>query len=203
MIKAVVLDIGGVLIRTMDRSGRQALEKAYDLPPGGADQLVFNSASAEAATLGKAQPEKIWRNVAETLSLSQKALEEFITCFWEADQVDRDLMDYFEKLKESYTTALLSNAWTGARQHFAEEYHIIEGQTVDHLLISSELGLAKPDQRIYDILAETIGLTFDQILFVDDFIENIDAAQAVGIHTIHYQAGMDLIDQIQSVLDHQ
>ena len=203
MTKAVVLDIGGVLIRTMDRSGRDTLESAYGLPPGGADALVFNSSFADASTHGRAQHEQIWRNVAETLSLSQKALEEFIALFWRGDQVDLDLLDYIEKLRATYTTALLSNAWSGARQHFAEEYNIIEGQTVDHILISSELGLAKPDQRIYHILADTVGHTFDQILFVDDFIENIVAAQALGIHTVHFQAGMNLIDQIQSVLDHQ
>lgn len=203
MIKAVVLDIGGVLIRTMDRSGRHTLEKAYDLPPGGADTLVFNSSSADASTIGRAQPEQIWRNVAESLSLSQKALDEFIALFWRGDQVDLELLAYIKKLKSTFTTALLSNAWLGARQHFAEEYNIVEGQTVDHILISSELGLAKPDQRIYHILADTVGHTFDQILFVDDFIENIAAAQALGIHTIHYQPGMDLIDPIQSKLDHQ
>jgi FMN phosphatase YigB (HAD superfamily) len=48
-----------------------------------------------------------------------------------------------------YINSLLSNAWPGARLALAEQFGIIEGKTVDHILISAELGVAKPDQRIY------------------------------------------------------
>jgi HAD superfamily hydrolase (TIGR01509 family) len=82
----------------------------------------------------------------------------------------------------------------------AEQYQIIEGKTVDHILISSELGIAKPDQRIYHLLAETINCEFSQILFVDDFIENIEAAHLLGMQTIHYFPGMDLINQLELAL---
>ena len=202
MIKAIVLDIGGVLLRTEDRSGRVALEEQYSLPPGGAEKLVFRSKAAADTTLGKVSPDEIWQNVANALSLSPQALEEFKQKFWQGDQIDRELLNYLTRLGSSYKTALLSNAWLDTREALAEEYQIIEGQTVDHILISSELGIAKPDPRIYHILAEKINSDFNQILFVDDFPENIEAAEALGIQTIHYQPGMDLIDHIQAKLDH-
>jgi len=101
----------------------------------------------------------------------------------------------------NYTTALLSNAWLGHRQIFEEEYNFIEGQTVDTILLSGELGVAKPDPHIYAILADTIQCAYDEILFVDDFLENIEAANALGIHTIHYHPGMNLINEIKSRLD--
>jgi hypothetical protein len=47
MIEAIVLDIGGVILRTSDRSGRHALDKKYGLPPGGTEDLVFNSQPAQ------------------------------------------------------------------------------------------------------------------------------------------------------------
>jgi len=202
MIKAIVLDIGGVLLRTVDRSGREMLEKKYNLPAGGADDLVFNSKPAAESTLGQLEQNKIWEHVAEVLSLTPQALEKFKLAFWEGDQIDQNLLSYLETLKSSYKTALLSNAWVGLRNILADQYEIFEGHTVDHILISSELGVAKPDHHIYQILADTIQCDFSQILFVDDFIENIEAAKALGIQTIHYQPGMDLIGQIQSELDH-
>ncbi len=201
MIKAIVLDIGGVLLRTEDRSGRQMLEKQYCLPPGGADDLVFNSRPAEKSTLGQGERDKIWQHVAEKLSLTPQTLEAFKLTFWQGDQIDHTLLSYLETLQHSYKTALLSNAWMGTRQVLADHYQIIEGHTVEHILISSELGIAKPDQRIYQILADTLQCDFSQVLFVDDFIENIEAAKALGIRTIHYQPGMDLIRHIQSKLE--
>ena len=198
MIKAIVLDIGGVLLRTEDRSGRQDLEKKYNLPSGAVDALVFKSEAAAESTLGRVRPEKIWQDLAEDLSLSPDALIKFQEAFWEGDRIDLELLDYLQSQRSDYQTALLTNAWVDARESLAEQYQIIEGVSVDHILISSELGVAKPDQRIYHILADTIRCDFEQILFVDDFIENIEAAEALGMHTIHYQPGVDLINRIQS-----
>ena len=97
-------------------------------------------------------------------------------------------------------TALLSNAWKGFRKLICDEYDIIEGQTVDHILLSSELGVAKPDPKIYKILANTINCGYDEIVFVDDFIENVEAAKILGIRAIHFQVGMNLINEIKSFL---
>jgi glucose-1-phosphatase len=203
MIEALVLDIGGVILRTSDRSGRYALDKKYGLPPGGTEELVFNSQAAQDSTLGMVATEAVWAHVAEVLSLSPDELENFKLNFWEADRVDQELLAFLESQQGMYITALLSNAWSNARLALAEQFGIIEGKTVDHILISAELGVAKPDQRIFRILADTIKCHYDQILFVDDFIENIQAANELGIQTIHYLPEMDLIAHIQSILEGQ
>ena len=201
MLKAIVLDIGGVVLRTEDRSARQALEKKYNLPPGGADVLVFKSPIAAESTIGKVKPEKIWQNVADKLSLSPEVLIAFQQSFWQGDQIDHELINFLQSLRSRYTTAFLTNAWKDARETLAQHYSLFEGKTVDYLLISSELGVAKPDPKIFDILSKTINVRYDQILFVDDFIENIEAAKALGIHTIHYQQGMNLIALIKNRVD--
>lgn len=203
MTKAIVLDIGGVLLRTEDRTSRQKLEIKYRLPSGGADELVFNSSAAQASTIGQIGIQAIWQNVADQLGLSDKTLETFKRAFWAGDQVDEDLLQFLQTCRRKYTTALLSNAWVNARAIFAEEYGIREGQTADYILISSELGVAKPDNRIYEILAETLNLDFQEILFVDDFIENVEAAKSLGIQTIHYLPPMDLISEIKLRLNHK
>ena len=201
MIEAIVLDVGGVILRTEDRSGRQTLEIKYNLPPGGSEALVFNSEPAAQSTIGKVGQEQIWQNIANELDLSPEQLIEFKQTFWKGDQIDVALIRYLENQRGILTTALLSNAWVGMREILEEQYQIVEGKTVDHILISAELGVAKPDQRIYHILASTINCQFDNILFVDDFIENIEAANELGIQTIHYHPGMDLINHIKMKVD--
>jgi glucose-1-phosphatase len=197
MIEAIVLDIGGVILRTENRSGRKTLEVKYNLPPGGSEALVFNSEPAALSTIGKVGQDHIWQNIANELNLTPAELKDFKQTFWQGDQIDMDLIIYLENQRLKYTTALLSNAWVGMREILADQYQIVEGRTVDHILISAELGVAKPDPRIYHILASKINCQFDKILFVDDFIENIEAANQLGIQTIHYQPGMDLINHIQ------
>ena len=50
-IRAVLFDVGGVLVRTFDHSGRQQWEARLGLPPGGAEALVLNSEPAPPRTL--------------------------------------------------------------------------------------------------------------------------------------------------------
>ena len=49
MIKAVIFDVGGVLIRTVDRRGRDALEARLGLAHGESEQIVFNSEPGQKA----------------------------------------------------------------------------------------------------------------------------------------------------------
>ena len=200
MIKALVFDIGGVLLRTDDRTARTELDHKYNLPPGGSDQLVFDNPKSKLSFIGQADSSEIWQYVADSLSLTDEALIEFEERFWSGDSVDDALIQFIQTCRASYTTALLSNAWVDARQTFAEKYGLMEGETVDHVLISAEIGLAKPDPKIYRVLAETINTPFEEILFVDDFIENIKGAEDLGINTIHYQPGMDLLTRLKEVL---
>jgi len=200
-IRAVVLDIGGVLIRTEDQSGREKLNENYGLPEGGLEALVFGSQAASDSSIGLVGTDRIWQNVANTLSLSENELDELIEGFWSGDKLDLELVKFLKELRPTVTTAFLSNAWKDMRTSLAEKYAITEGLTVDHILISAELGVAKPDKEIYRILAQTLNYEYDDILFVDDFPENIAAAKSLGIHTIHYQPGMNLIGLIKSELN--
>lgn len=198
MIKSIVFDIGGVILRSEDESGRDALGQKYDLEPGWVERLVFNSDAARASTVGLVSREVMWQGIAKELNLSDRALNEFQDLFWQGDRIDQSLVKFLEDCRPQFQTALLTNAWKGARKTLKENYDISEDQTVDHLLISSEIGIAKPDPRIYALLAESLDCQFNEILFVDDFIENIFAAKEMGINTIHFKVGIDLINVIKS-----
>ncbi len=201
MIRAVVFDIGGVLLRTEDPSIRQRLGDKFGLQTGELENLVFNSQPALASTIGQVTEKAIWEYVARELNLSPEKTALLKEAFWAGDQVDQTLLKFLQKCREEYITALLSNAWVGARSFLAEEYGITEGETVDRILFSSELGVAKPDPLIYQLLAKTLNCNYGEILFVDDFIENVKAARQLGIHAIHYHHGLNLISKVSQKLN--
>jgi putative hydrolase of the HAD superfamily len=201
MIKAVVLDFGGVIIRTENHQGRRELEKKYKLPFGSIESLVFESPISQSASIGAADSNEIWGFVANKLSLSSEDLPQFKDKFWSGDQIDAPLIKFLEACRPAYKTAILSNAWNNLREMLAESFNILEGKTVDHILISAELGVAKPDPEIYRILADKLDYDYKNILFVDDFTENIEGAKSLGIQTIHYQPGLNLINEIKSRLE--
>ncbi len=199
-IKSIVFDIGGVVLRSEDESGREALGEKYNLEPGWVERLVFRSSAARDSTVGSVGTDSIWQNVAEKLNLSKASLEIFQEAFWQGDRIDQRLVSFLMNCRPEFKTAFLTNAWKGAREILKDKYGLSEGQTVDHLLVSSEIGLAKPDHKIYKLLAKTLDCQLSEILFVDDFIENIIAANELGINTIHFNTGIDLINVIKSRL---
>ncbi|MDN6179297.1 MAG: HAD family phosphatase [Micrococcaceae bacterium] len=66
----------------------------------------------------------------------------------------------------------------------------------EHLIFSGPLRLAKPDPRIYEHALATMGAEASDVVFIDDKRENIDAAAALGLGTVHYTAGTDLAAEL-------
>ena len=56
----------------------------------------------------------------------------------------------------------------------------------DEQVISCEIGLGKPDRRIYEYLIEHCGVEPSETIFIDDRKENVDAAAEVGLATMHF-----------------
>ncbi len=57
----------------------------------------------------------------------------------------------------------------------------------DTIVISGEVGSAKPETRIYQALLERTGREAEDCLFIDDMPQNIEAARKLGFQTIWYQ----------------
>jgi HAD superfamily hydrolase (TIGR01509 family) len=57
----------------------------------------------------------------------------------------------------------------------------------DGLILSHDVGLMKPDARIYRLALEKFGIEPRRTVFIDDILANVDGARAVGWHGIHYR----------------
>ena len=67
----------------------------------------------------------------------------------------------------------------------------------DAVVISCEVGLAKPDPRIYRLCLERLGLPPQEALFVDDRLDHIEAAALVGLRTVQFE-GADALDRLRA-----
>jgi hypothetical protein len=126
VIKSVIFDFGGVLMRTHDPSGRRKWETRLGLEPGGAAQLVFGSELGRKAQLGQVRPEEIWTWLGSHLDLSAGDLAAFRRDFWAGDRVDRALADTIRSLRARYRTGLLSNSWARDGRAMAERFGLAD-----------------------------------------------------------------------------
>ena len=77
-------------------------------------------------------------------------------------------------------TALLSNSWGDATEYARS----LLRELFDAWVISSEVGLRKPDPAIYELAAERLGLPAAACVFVDDLPGNLKPARALGMATV-------------------
>jgi epoxide hydrolase-like predicted phosphatase len=200
-IRAVLFDFGGVLVQTINQSGREKWEKRLGLPSHGLARAVFDSQIAMQATLGQVNEEEIWKSLGSLYKLSAENLSQMRSDFWSGDWLDTNLINFLLSLRPHYKTAILSNAWLGAREMFVNKYHL--DQIMDLIVISSEVSLAKPDPRIYQLTVDRLGARPEEIIFVDDVLENVRASRQVGLIGLQYRSTPQLLSEIRGLLDHQ
>lgn len=198
-IQAVVFDVGGVILRTEDRAPRSALAKRYGMTYEEIDRFVFGSSSAKLASIGQITEEEHWRSIGEKLGLDTAGLGEFRREFWAGDQVDEELMAFIRSLRPRVTTGLLSNAWDGARVTMRDRFKILDA--FDVMIFSAEARLAKPDAAIYHLILEELKLPAVAVAFVDDFIENVEAARALGLAGVHFKSSAQARADITALLN--
>jgi epoxide hydrolase-like predicted phosphatase len=197
-IKAVIFDMGGVILRTVDQGPRQRLAERLGVKLYELYNQVFSSESARLATLGEISARAHWDQVGAHFNLSPQDLPGFLREFWGGDRLDRALVAFIRSLRGDRRTALLSNAWDDLRGLVENDWKI--GNAFDDLVISAEVGLAKPDHRIYQLVLERLGVAADQALFVDDVDENVDAARWLGMRAIQFRSSGQAIAEVRRYL---
>jgi putative hydrolase of the HAD superfamily len=198
MVKAVIFDFGGVILRTQDWSGRRRWEQRLGLAEHGAEQLVFNSEMGRQAQHGRITYNELWQWVGQTCGLSATELAQFQNDFWAGDVLDMEMVEMIRGLRPFYQTALISNAFDDLREVLAHQFAIADA--FDVIVISAEEGIMKPDPRLYQLALERLGCRPEEAVFIDDFARNIEGATAVGLHTIHFTAGIDLAIVIKDLV---
>jgi len=121
-------------------------------------------------------------------------MQDFRTAFWGGDGMDQALFDFIRSLRPRFRTALLSNAWSGARQVMKERYNMLSAFDVS--IFSAEIGLAKPDPAIYHYLLDRLAISPEKTVFIDDVKENVESAINVGMHGIVFHNRQQVLDDL-------
>jgi glucose-1-phosphatase len=199
MIKAIIFDVGGVLLRTEDRSHRQRWEEKLGLDNWGADEIVFNSDMGVKAQLGLVSEEEHWQWVGTHLGLSADELAQFRHDFWAGDRLDSFLVAHIRRWQEKFQTAIISNAMDGLRTTLTLTYPIAE--FFDLIVVSAEEGVMKPEPEIYERTLARLGRRPHEAIFIDDFNHNVVAARELGMIAIQFFPGLNLPGELEELIE--
>ncbi|MEN4011834.1 MAG: HAD family phosphatase [Bellilinea sp.] len=199
MIKAVIFDMGGVLLRTENSQPREQLAERLGISREVLEKAVFHSPSSRRAEVGEISEEEHWRLVFDELGIAPEERLAFRQAFWSGDRMDYDLINLLRSLRQRYRTGLLSNAWSGARAAIEARTPFLD--VFDVSLFSAEVGLRKPDERFYLEILNRLDATPGEAIFVDDYQPNITAARSLGMRAIHFLTPMQAREELLAFLD--
>lgn len=182
-VRAVVFDIGNVLEINPDAEFPHRWCEANGITVH--DFWVASEALDDAAVgaLSEADMHRHWQ---QAFDLDERRLADLVDAFWRhyVGELDQPMVDWFAGLRErGLRTGILSNSSPGAREH--ERIWGFE-ELADVFIYSHEVGLAKPDPRIYRLASSELGVEPTRIAFVDDRLDNVEAAIAEGWSAVHH-----------------
>ncbi|MFE0171628.1 HAD-IA family hydrolase [Streptomyces sp. NPDC059002] len=197
---AVLSDLDGV-IRFYDMAELEQLERATGLAAGSTAEIAFAPETDLPLMRGEITKEQwidaIARGLADRVPWPRG--RELATTLAEAKfRADEVVVGLLRQVRAAGLPVLLV---TNATPWLADDLALL-GLTglVDDVISSADLGVVKPDRRIYEVAAERAGVGAGRCLFVDDRRENVDAAVALGMSGLHYREHGDLRAVLEPLL---
>lgn len=148
--------------------------------------------------------EPTFRNYVREILNFPDLSDEAIDTAWNSLLLDLppERVELLRKLATRYRLFLLSNT---SSIHITQVNKILEASTgvekledlFEIVFLSYEMGLMKPDTRIYQDVLDKAGLKAEETLFLDDNADNIRGAAQLGIETIHVQKPVTILEYLQ------
>lgn len=197
-IKAIVFDIGGVLEITPDLGLSTKWEQKLNLKAGELDQRLHDVWAG--GSVGSISIEQVHTKIGANMGWDEAQVGEFMDDVWKEylGTLNVELADYFRSLRPKYKTAIISNSFVGAREKEAEHYQF--DTICDLIIYSHEVGLSKPDPRIFTLACERLGLQPHEIIFVDDHADVYASAVEMGMHCFEFKDNAQVIAEIEACI---
>ncbi len=93
-------------------------------------------------------------------------------------------IDLIRRLRPAYKTAVLSNADSTLSRVLRDAHGIAD--LFDDIVVSADVGMAKPEPQIYALSAHRLGLAPGECVFIDDLQANVEAAREAGMRAVHF-----------------
>lgn len=187
MIKAIIFDCFGVLTTDFWK------EFTATLPT---DQRIPARDLNHAYDGGFISREEFMQQVQKLTGKSPKEVESARN----SDGIKNlELLTYIAELKASYKIGLLSNIATNwIRETLLDDK---EQTLFDDMVLSFEVGMTKPDPRVFELAAQRLNVAPSQVVFVDDISHYCEAASTVGMKAIAYQNFNQMKLELVEILD--
>jgi HAD superfamily hydrolase (TIGR01509 family) len=176
------------------------LDRAHGLPKSSVFETLYRSPAWTDIERGVGDPDE-WAESAhrELERRAGRALPRLHEEWRRAQVVIDANIALVRALRPPYRCSVLSNADVSLRGRLKDDLAL--DHLFDDIVVSAEVGMAKPRPEIFRLAADRLGLAPEACVFVDDWDKNVEAARAVGMQAVLHRVdqGHDLRVQLAAL----
>ena len=196
MIKAIVFDIGGVVILPESlKHITQHFSKVTGISETIIEPLVHKY--WDKWKIDDIDEKQFYSGIIKELGIKEDYRKKMRIDESKIKHPDQKIIGMIQKLRKKYKIISLSN---NVREWF--EKTIINYDLLglfDSMISSYEVKKAKPDREIYEIMLKKTGFKPDECVFIDDQQKNFAIPKKMGMKTIHYKNYNQLFEELRSL----
>lgn len=186
-IKHLLTDLDGV-IRKFPPHRDTEIEAAAGLSPGTLMKLAFEASILSKVVCGEISDEDWRREIANQLAkICERAIAERAVATWSnfAGEVDFEYLEYVEAFFGKNSISILTNGTTRLNSDLMA---LGIDNRVSRVFNSADIGVCKPNIKIFEHVIKELGCRSEEVIFVDDSISHVVAARKAGLNVHHYES---------------
>ena len=195
-LRAIIFDIGRVLVRVDVARAMQGLASGTSLTPSELWSAIEKDPRWPDWQEGRIKPRDWYHHLANRLG-GGLTFEQF-TAVWNRalDPVPIHDDSLFKSLSPRYRLALLSNTDPIHVSHLESTYSFFA--YFPSRIYSCAVGASKPDPLIYREALRSVKARAEEALYIDDIAAYVEAAQRLGMKAIQFQSPAQLASALKS-----
>jgi putative hydrolase of the HAD superfamily len=183
MIKAILFDLGNVLVFFDAKKSSKAFSKALGVPEEEIWQAFFISDLERSYTRGEISTEEFFKRVSERFP-AKVDFPAFARLWNDIFTENQEMGDLLKRLKERYPLYLISNTNDLHFKYVRSRFRMLDHFT--RSFPSHLVGSRKPDRAMFEHVLRDIQLKPGETVFIDDVSEFVESARSLGIHGIQF-----------------
>lgn len=205
-IKAVIFDIGGVLELGKSPKWKKNCHRNKGVHMFISEKLGISidqwfdsiDTTYTKSITGEIPEKRVLKILSKNLKISKEKLKKLlIKAYRKNFKTNKELYDFaFNLKKQGYKIAILSDQW-----HFSKKALIPEKITkkFDVSIVSCDVGLRKPDIKIYNLTLKKLKLPAKSCVFIDNQEWNLKPARKIKMKTILYKNNKQVFRQLSKM----
>lgn len=175
-MKAIVLDMYGVIVSQTGDDFVPYVQKTF--PNKKEEEIYTPWFKADAGELTSLE---VWEAIGFKGDL-EKIEKEYLDTI----KLNDGFIDFIEAASKKYKLAIISNDSSRWSKYLREKFDL--NKYFDVISTSGDLKIQKPDERIFLLTVEKLGVDAEDCLYIDDREENLESAKNVGMSTIMFNS---------------